>query len=413
MSPTTTLQVCVQCSSNLENAADLVRCSSCTVPAHSRCALTGTSVFTCGACLAASTSRIARSHSCSSASSARSTSLKRSLSSPDNSAIVTTKKVKPLAIKSTLRSMSADDKNKSKVVPPPKKPAKGPPTWFTEYEQRMNARLDHIDERLDIFAQKQREQDAAITNNTVNITELNERLSNELSELQRQHTECGQAIAGVREEVARLAATAATGAVPNMARPVSANCFEDCEVRLSGIPAQLYPCDRSTVERVLAALEERELLPHVLNIREWNVKRRAPTTAPGGAAAQAPAPTTVACVIRFASAGARETFLSAAPRFQRLPVSQIFELPDAGDGLLSASPILPIESYKLLKKCWTVRKQHHLPNPIIRNMRIYMRRTGCKELTAVGCETDLSAFVAGLQQSLPSSESASLPATVS
>ncbi|CAB0037066.1 unnamed protein product [Trichogramma brassicae] len=52
-------------------------------------------------------------------------------------------------------------------------------------------------------------------------------------------------------------------------------------------------------------------------------------------------------------------FLAAAPRFQRLPVSQIFELPDAGDGRLSASPILPIESYKLLKKSAAPLQRRH------------------------------------------------------
>ncbi|CAB0042612.1 unnamed protein product [Trichogramma brassicae] len=272
----------------------------------------------------------------------------------------------------------------------------------------------HIDERLDTFAQRQHDQDVAIATNTAHIAELNERLSSELREIQQRHTEDGQALAEIREEVARLATAAAMGAVNRVAGPSSSTgCLEDCEVRLSGIPAQLHPCDRSTVERVLTALEERELLPHVLRIREWNVKRRAPTTASGEAAAPSSSPATVACVIRFASAVARETFLAAAPRFQRLPVSQIFELPDAGDGRLSASPILLIESYKLLKKCWTVRKQHHLPNPIIRNMRIYMRRSGSKELTAIGCEAALSAFAAGLQQSSTPSGSASLPTTTS
>ncbi|CAB0029883.1 unnamed protein product [Trichogramma brassicae] len=418
MSPTPTLQVCVQCASNLEDAADFAKCSSCAAPAHSHCVPTGDRVFTCGACLSASGSRITRSNSCSSTSSARSTSQKRSLSSPDDSAVITTKKVKHLATK----NMSTDNKtqkppnnrDKSKVVPSAKKPTKGPPEWFAEFDQRVNARLDHIDERLDTFAQRQYDQDVAIATNTAHIAELNERMSSELREIQQRHTEDGQALAEIREEVARLAIAAVTGAVNRVAGPPSSTgCLEDCEVRLSSIPAQLHPCDRSTVERVLTALEERELLPHVLRIREWNVKRHAPTTASGEAAAPSSSPATVACVIRFALAVARETFLAAAPRFQRLPVLQIFELPDAGDGRLSASPILPIESYKLLKKCWTVRKQHHLPNPIIRNMRTYMWRSGNKELTAIGCEAALSAFAAGLQQSSTPSGSASLPTTTS
>uniref|UniRef100_A0ABD2WA54 Uncharacterized protein n=1 Tax=Trichogramma kaykai TaxID=54128 RepID=A0ABD2WA54_9HYME len=52
----------------------------------------------------------------------------------------------------------------------------------------MNARFDRINERLDIFAQKQRDQDVAIANNTTHITELDERLFNELREIQRHHT---------------------------------------------------------------------------------------------------------------------------------------------------------------------------------------------------------------------------------
>ncbi|CAB0037455.1 unnamed protein product [Trichogramma brassicae] len=210
--------------------------------------------------------------------------------------------VKQLATK----NMSTDDKtqkppnnrDKSKDVPSAKKPTKGPPEWFAEFDQRVSARLDHIDERLDTFAQRQHDQDVAIATNTAHIAELNERLSSELREIQQRHTEDGQALAEIREEVARLATAAAMGAVNRVAGPSSSTgCLEDCEVRLSGIPAQLHPCDRSTVERVLTALEERELLPHVLRIREWNVKRRAPTTASGEAAAPSSSPATVACVI--------------------------------------------------------------------------------------------------------------------
>ncbi|CAB0040421.1 unnamed protein product [Trichogramma brassicae] len=70
MSLTPTLQVCVQCASNLEDAADFAKCSSCAAPAHLHCAPTGDRVFTCGACMSASGSRITRSNSCSSTSSA-------------------------------------------------------------------------------------------------------------------------------------------------------------------------------------------------------------------------------------------------------------------------------------------------------------------------------------------------------
>ncbi|CAB0037087.1 unnamed protein product [Trichogramma brassicae] len=288
-----------------------------------------------------------------------------------------------------------------------------PPAWLLQHEERLTARfdssVDRIDSRLDIITQTLKEHGLAIARNESRISELDGRLSNEIKELQHQHACSEQALVDIRGEVARLASAVGTIAAASGPTLVSPRCFDNCEVRLSGFPPQLNPCDRSTVERVLVALEEVELLPHVIHIRQWNPKRRAPDAEPGPTDAPSSSSDAVACVLRFVSVAACETFLAAAPRFQSLPVSQIFGLPDVGDGRLSAAPILPTERYRLLKKCWSVRKQHRLPNPIIRNMRIFMRRTGTKELTEIDTEAALNAYAATLQQSVSHAATPSMP----
>ncbi|CAB0034120.1 unnamed protein product [Trichogramma brassicae] len=286
-----------------------------------------------------------------------------------------------------------------------------PPAWLLQHEHRLTARfdssVDRIDSRLDIITQTLKEHGLAIARNESRIAELDDRLSNELKELQRHHTCREQALVDIRDKVARLASAVGTITVASGPTLVSLRCFDNCEVRLSGFPPQLNPCDRSTVERVLVTLEEVELLPHV--IRQWNPKRQAPAGEPGPTDAPSSSSDAVACVLRFVSAAARETFLAAAPRFQRLPVSQIFGLPDVGDGRLSAAPILPTERYRLLKKCWSVRKQHRLPNPIVHNMCIFIRRAGSKELTEIDTEAALNAYAATLQQSVSLAATPSTP----
>ncbi|CAB0037997.1 unnamed protein product [Trichogramma brassicae] len=137
----------------------------------------------------------------------------------------------------------------------------------------------------------------AIARNESRIAELDGRLSSEVKELQ--HTCSEQALVDIRGEVARLASAVGTIAAASGPTLVSPRCFDNCEVRLSGFPPQLNPCDRPTVERVLAALEEVELLPHVIHIRQWNPKRRAPAAEPGPTDAPSSSSDAVACVLRF------------------------------------------------------------------------------------------------------------------
>ncbi|CAB0030379.1 unnamed protein product [Trichogramma brassicae] len=165
--------------------------------------------------------------------------------------------------------------------------------------------------------------------------------SSELREIQQGHTEDGQALAEIREDWSHrtrpMHCCGDGGCQTAWAGPSSSTgCLEDCEVRLFGHSStQLHPCDRSTVERVLTALEERELLPHVLRIREWNVKRRAPTHCfwRGCSSCHHLLLPRWQCVISFRVGGCARDVSRCCPRFQRLPVChKSFELPDAGDG---------------------------------------------------------------------------------
>ncbi|CAB0037299.1 unnamed protein product [Trichogramma brassicae] len=417
MSTVSVVQVCVQCARVLGGGgggtAGVVKCSACGASAHKLCAPSRNRFFTCKVCSSAATSksRVPRSVSVVSRPTVRSASLKRSLSSPEKLCAGPVKKIKPCASGETAKTRTmagGKTKPRTNAAAPDE-----PPAWLLQHEERLTARfdssVDRIDSRLDIITQTLKEHGLAIARNESRISELDGRLSNEIKELQHQHACSEQALVDIRGEVVRLASAVGTIAAASGPTLVSPRCFDNCEVRLSGFPPQLNPCDRSTVERVLVALEEVELLPHVIHIRQWNPKRRAPDAEPGPTDAPSSSSDAVACVFRFVSAAARETFLAAAPRFQSLPVSQIFGLPDVGDGRLSAAPILPTERYRLLKKCWSVRKQHRLPNPIIRNMRIFMRRTGTKELTEIDTEAALNAYAATLQQSVSHAATPSMP----
>ncbi|CAB0042887.1 unnamed protein product [Trichogramma brassicae] len=99
-----------------------------------------------------------------------------------------------------------------------------------------------------------------------------------------------------------------------------------------------------------------------------------------------------AIVVRLASAIARETFLAAAPTLRSMKTSSIFALNEDTTSQLNLSPLLPPARYRLLQKCWAIRKKKRIPNPVIRDMRIYMRRSRDSQLTAISSEADLIRF---------------------
>uniref|UniRef100_A0ABD2X0N4 Uncharacterized protein n=1 Tax=Trichogramma kaykai TaxID=54128 RepID=A0ABD2X0N4_9HYME len=148
------------------------------------------------------------------------------------------------------------------------------PYWFLKFDQMMAARFDRIEKRFDIFTQTLREQQEAIDRNAKDIAELHDRLSGGLSRLELQQKENARALTTLHEEFTELASAARSAPAATVSAPTSeaANCSDNCEVRLSGLPPQLNPYDISTVESVLSALGEERLLPHVIRMREWNPK---------------------------------------------------------------------------------------------------------------------------------------------
>ncbi|CAB0041545.1 unnamed protein product [Trichogramma brassicae] len=271
------------------------------------------------------------------------------------------------------------------------------PSWFVGMQQMIMTRFDRFEDRLNLIIKTQHEHEKAIARNARDIAELSRRLSGELMNLKNRQMANEHALASLQERSATTEETSTTAPAP--ASTLTEDCYDDCEVRLSGVPVILDPRDINNVKYVLEALGEERLLSHVICVREWKAKPRvsaANSTISQIDTAVNHVPDTEACVLRFISANARESFLAAAPRFQRLPVSKIFVLHEAEDGRLSAAPILPPERYRLLRRCWLLHKQHKLPNPVVRNMRIYMRCLNRTKLTLINTEADLNAFAIAL-----------------
>uniref|UniRef100_A0ABD2WJK5 Endonuclease/exonuclease/phosphatase domain-containing protein n=1 Tax=Trichogramma kaykai TaxID=54128 RepID=A0ABD2WJK5_9HYME len=122
---------------------------------------------------------------------------------------------------------------------------------------------------------------------------------------------------------------------------------DTCEVRASSIPLSVDVTSSAMAERIVSALGLDRLVPHILSVREWAPRRRSPASAPSAGVA-APDPELRTMVIRFSSANARETFLAATPKFQRLSMHTIFGIADNGDvSCLRANVILPPDRHRL------------------------------------------------------------------
>ncbi|CAB0029828.1 unnamed protein product [Trichogramma brassicae] len=222
---------------------------------------------------------------------------------------------------------------------------------FLGLQQTIMTRLDRFEDRLDFIIKTQHGREEVIARNAKDIVELSRRLSSELTNIQNRQVANERAFADLQEKITTTIATSTTAPAPASIIG-TADCHDDCEVRLSGLPARLNPCDITNIKHVLAALGEERLLPHVIRVREWKVKPRTPATNTAISqtdTAARPVPDAKDCLLRFASANARETFLAAAPRFQHLPVSKIFELSDTEDAL-KCDEITPVLSVRLWKR---------------------------------------------------------------
>ncbi|CAB0044923.1 unnamed protein product [Trichogramma brassicae] len=102
-------------------------------------------------------------------------------------------------------------------------------------------------------------------------------------------------------------------------------------------------------------------------------------------------------VIRFSSANARETFLAAAPKFQRLPVQTIFGIADGGRAThLRANVILPSDRHRLYRRCAAAAETHGYPRPFVRNLCIYMRRARDSAPMRITSDDDLALLTMAL-----------------
>ncbi|CAB0041547.1 unnamed protein product [Trichogramma brassicae] len=89
-----------------------------------------------------------------------------------------------------------------------------------------------------------------------------------------------------------------------------------------------------------------------------------------------------------------------------MKASSIFALHEDTTSQLNLSPLLPPAQYRLLQKCWAIRKEKRIPNPVIRDMRIYMRRSRDSRHTEISSEADLIQFIASLAPTTASNSTA-------
>uniref|UniRef100_A0ABD2WZP0 Uncharacterized protein n=1 Tax=Trichogramma kaykai TaxID=54128 RepID=A0ABD2WZP0_9HYME len=276
----------------------------------------------------------------------------------------------------------------------------------------MNASLDRlithmamINERLDKVAQTQLEQGAAILQNSRTVAQLDERVSGEVNELRRRQNESSEMLSELQKRMTVFTSTVRDADVPSTC---STPTVDSCEVRVTGIPASVSTPDITTAECILKALQLERLNPHVISVRPWTAGRADPSNTSSAtitAGVRTDACRGRAIVVRLASAIARETFLTAAPSLRTMKASSIFALHEDTANQLNLSPLLPPAQYRLLQKCWAIRKEKRILNPLIRDMRIYMRRSRDSQHQLISSEADLIQFYTSLSPATASNSS--------
>ncbi|CAB0035060.1 unnamed protein product [Trichogramma brassicae] len=267
-----------------------------------------------------------------------------------------------------------------------------PPPWvstllsrFDRLETSMNGRLASIEASLLEFSRTQHQHTASIEHNTNSIAGLDGRVTAEIATIRSDND---RAFTAMRAEIGRACVQSRAAAA---AAPVADH--DTCEVRVSGIPLSVDVTSSATAERIVSALELDRLRPHILSVREWAPRRRTPVAAPSTSNAVLDLEMKT-MVIRFPSANARETFLAAAPKFQRLSTHAIFGIADDGrPNHLRANVILPSDRHRLYRRCAVAAEAHGYPRPFVRNLCIYMRRARDSAPICIMSDDDLALLV--------------------
>ncbi|KAL7290354.1 hypothetical protein TKK_0016049 [Trichogramma kaykai] len=251
-----------------------------------------------------------------------------------------------------------------------------PPDWFIEFEVNMNANFDRlldrmavINERLDKVAQKQFKQGADIMQNSRSVTQVDKRVSGELNELRRRQDESSEIPSELQERMTVFASTVGDADVPPTFPTPMVN---SCNVRVTGTPASVSAPSITTTKSILKALQLERLTPHIISMRPWTAGRADPSNNSSISATtgvRLDARRERAIVFRLESPIARQTFLAAAPSLRSMKASSIFALHEDTTSQLNLSPLLPPAQYRLHQKCWAIRKEKRIPNPVIRDMR--------------------------------------------
>ncbi|KAL7293045.1 hypothetical protein TKK_0013489 [Trichogramma kaykai] len=208
----------------------------------------------------------------------------------------------------------------------------------------MDGRLTSIESTLLELSRTQNQHTTSIEHNTNYIASLDERVSAEIVAIRSDND---RAFTAMRAEIGRACDQSRAAAVAPVAD------HDTCEVRASSIPLSVDVTSSAMAERIVSALGLDRLVPHILSVREWAPRRRSPASAPSAGVA-APDPELRTMVIRFSSANARETFLAATPKFQRLSMHTIFGIADNGDvSCLRANVILPPDRHRLYRRLST------------------------------------------------------------
>ncbi|CAB0041881.1 unnamed protein product, partial [Trichogramma brassicae] len=147
-------------------------------------------------------------------------------------------------------------------------------------------------------------------------------------------------------------------------------------------------------------------------VREWAPRRRTPVAAPSTSNAVLDLEMKT-MVIRFSSANARETFLAAAPKFQRLSTHAIFGIADDGrPNHLRANVILPSDRHRLYRRCAAAAEAHGYPRPFVRNLCIYMRRARDSAPICIMSDDDLALLVSRPNETVTSVRPNNSPALI-
>lgn len=172
---------------------------------------------------------------------------------------------------------------------------------------------------------------------------------------------------------------------------------DECEVRISGIPASVTTSTSRSVERILEVIGIENPTRFILDYRGW--LPGASADLPEGVEEASNTASSLVTVVKLTSNVVRDLVLEKAVALRSLTAHMIFET--GGDTRVYINPIWPKPIYELLKCARERSKSLGYALPLVKNMIVHVRETPKSKLIPIFRKSDLGTLP---RRSAPSRE---------